>query len=401
MDSKIIHTFAALLKKSTSEKKFWRDGRVVDRGGLENRCTERYRGFESLSLRKVSGCVDVTHSLFLFVFVINSFMRFLINNHTDPYYNMAFDEFCLENLELDEPVFYLWQNRPSVIIGANQTVNTEVNLEYLKEQDITLVRRLTGGGAVYHDWGNLNYTIVGKSDNLERDYPEYNLQVIKALQTMGIPATLSGRNDILIEGKKVSGFAKRVCRSRLMVHGTLMFDVDLDVLEQVLCPPLTKLQSKGIASVRSRVTNIKHYLPEMKDIISFKNHLEDIMSNNYTDKEYPLNDSHFDIIQKLVDNKFSKWEWIYGHSPKTTLVNSVHLSCGMIEVNLIIKENRIAFCQFSGDYLGNLPTAILERALIDTPYIYDNIVECLSKFDISQYFDHVTSHEVANLIMCR
>ena len=133
-------------------------------------------------------------------------------------YNMAFDEFCLENLELDEPVFYLWQNRPSVIIGANQTVNTEVNLEYLNEQDISLVRRVTGGGAVYHDWGNLNYTIVGKSDNLERDYPEYNLQVIKALQTMGIPATLSGRNDILIEGKKVSGFAKRVCRSRLMVH---------------------------------------------------------------------------------------------------------------------------------------------------------------------------------------
>ena len=328
-------------------------------------------------------------------------MRFLINNHTDPYYNMAFDEFCLENLELDEPVFYLWQNRPSVIIGANQTVNTEVNLEYLKEQDITLVRRVTGGGAVYHDWGNLNYTIVGKSDNLERDYPEYNLQVIKALQTMGIPATLSGRNDILIEGKKVSGFAKRVCRSRLMVHGTLMFDVDLDVLEKVLCPPLTKLQSKGIASVRSRVTNIKEYLPEITDIFTFKNHLEGIMSNNYTDKEYLLNDSHLDKIQKLADDKFSKWEWIYGHSPQATLKNSVHLSCGTIGVSIIIKESRIAACQFSGDYLGNLSTVILEKALIDTPYVYENIFECLSKYDISQYFDKVTLKELTNLIMCR
>lgn len=328
-------------------------------------------------------------------------MRFLKNNHTDPCYNMAFDEFCLENLELDEPVFYLWQNRPSVIIGANQTVNTEVNLEYLKEKNISLARRVTGGGAVYHDWGNLNYTIVGKSDNLERDYPEYNLQVIKALQTMGIPAILSGRNDILIEGKKVSGYAKRVCKSRLMVHGTLMFDVDLDVLEQVLCPPLTKLQSKGIASVRSRVTNIKQYLSDTTDIISFKNRLEDMMSNHYTDKEYALNASHLDKIQKLADDKFSKWEWIYGHSPQATLRNSAHLSCGTIEVSLIIKENRIAACQFRGDYLGNLPTAVLEKSLIDTPYVYENIVGCLSEFDISQYFDKVSSQEVANLIMCR
>ena len=100
-------------------------------------------------------------------------MRYLKNDNTNPYYNMAFDEYCLEKLSIEEPVFYLWQNRPSVIVGANQEVKTEVNLDYLQENGIDLVRRVTGGGAVYHDWGNLNYTIVGNSDNLEKDYPEY------------------------------------------------------------------------------------------------------------------------------------------------------------------------------------------------------------------------------------
>ena len=181
-------------------------------------------------------------------------MRYLKNPSTNPYYNMAFDEYCLESLSLDEPVFYLWQNRPSVIMGFNQEVNTEVNLEYLRQNDIALVRRVTGGGAVYHDLGNLNYTIVGSSEDLERDYPEYAGLMMKALQELGVPATLSGRNDILVDGKKVSGFAKRVCKNRLMVHGTLMYDVDLERLTQALNPSAEKLTAKGIASAPTKST---------------------------------------------------------------------------------------------------------------------------------------------------
>ena len=210
-------------------------------------------------------------------------MRYLRNTHTNPYYNMAFDEYCLEMLKVDEPVFYLWQNRPAVIVGFNQEVNTEVNLDYLQKNDIALVRRVTGGGAVYHDLGNLNYTIVGRSEDLERDYPEYAALMMKALQKLGVPATLSGRNDILVDGKKVSGFAKRVCKNRLMVHGTLMYNVDLDVLTKVLHPSATKLQSKGIASVRSRVTNLCDYLPNLSDIQQFGHRLEEVLSNHYAD----------------------------------------------------------------------------------------------------------------------
>ena len=325
-------------------------------------------------------------------------MRYLKNPSTNPYYNMAFDEYCLESLPIDEPVFFLWQNRPAVIVGYNQEVNTEVNLDYLKEKGIDLVRRVTGGGAVYHDLENLNYTIVGRSEDLERDYPEYAALMMKALQALGVPATLSGRNDILVDGKKVSGFAKRVCKNRLMVHGTLMYNVDVDVLTHVLNPSTTKLQSKGIASVRSRVTNLCNYLPELSDIQAFKNRLEEILSNNYSDAEYKLSETDLAHIQQLTDEKFATWEWNYGRSPKATLVHSARLACGTVEIHLTLAENRIASCRFGGDFLGNLPASDVEKALTGIPYEINEIRKCLSKLEISRYFDRVSADNLLEMM---
>ena len=325
-------------------------------------------------------------------------MRYLKNPSTNPYYNMAFDEYCLESLPTDEPVFFLWQNRPAVIVGFNQEVNTEVNLDYLKEKGIDLVRRVTGGGAVYHDLENLNYTIVGRSEDLERDYPEYASLLAKALQTLGVPATLSGRNDILVEGRKVSGFAKRVCKNRLMVHGTLMYNVDVDVLTNVLNPSTTKLQSKGIASVRSRVANLCDYLPEIPDIQTFSQRLEEILSNNYTDTEYQLTETDLANIQRLTDKKFATWEWNYGRSPKATLVHSARLACGTVEIHLTLAENRIASCRFGGDFLGNLPASDVEKALTGIPYEINEIRKCLSKIEINRYFDRVLVDDLLEMM---
>ena len=326
-------------------------------------------------------------------------MRYIKNTSTNPYYNMAFDEYCLESLSIDEPVFFLWQNRPAVIVGFNQEVNTEVNLDYLKENGIDLVRRVTGGGAVYHDLGNLNYTIVGRSEDLERDYPEYASIMAKALQSLGVPATLSGRNDILVEGRKVSGFAKRVCKNRLMVHGTLMYNVDVDVLTKVLNPSNTKLQSKGIASVRSRVANLCEYLPNIPDIQTFSKQLEEILSHHYQDTEYQLSEEDLANIQLLTDQKFATWEWNYGRSPKATLTHSARLACGTVEIHLTLAENRISSCRFGGDFLGNLPATDLESALIEVIYDTENIQKRLSSFTISDYFDGVAIEELIKLIL--
>ena len=326
-------------------------------------------------------------------------MRYIKNPSTNPYYNMAFDEYCLESLPMDEPVFYLWQNRPAVIVGFNQEVNTEVNLDYLKENGLDLVRRVTGGGAVFHDLGNLNYTIVGRSEDLERDYPEYASIMAKALQSLGVPATLSGRNDILVEGRKVSGFAKRVCKNRLMVHGTLMYNVDVDVLTKVLNPSNTKLQSKGIASVRSRVANLCEYLPNVPDIQTFSKQLEEILSHHYQDTEYQLSEEDLANIQQLTDKKFATWEWNYGRSPKATLTHSARLACGTVEIHLTLAENRISSCRFGGDFLGNLPATDLESALIEIIYDTENIRKRLSSFTIGAYFDGVTMEELIRLIL--
>ena len=325
-------------------------------------------------------------------------MRYLRNSNTNPYYNMAFDEYCLESLPIDEPVFYLWQNRPAVIVGLNQEVNTEVNLDYLKANGIDLVRRVTGGGAVYHDLGNLNYTIVGRSEDLERDYPEYAGLMMKALQALGVPATLSGRNDILVKGKKISGFAKRVIRDRLMVHGTLMYNVDVEVLTNVLNPSNSKLQSKGIASVRSRVANLCDYLPECPNIQVFSNQLEKILSCNYTDAEYKLSETDLTRIHQLTDEKFARWEWNYGRSPKATLVHSARLACGTVEIHLTLGENRIASCRFGGDFLGNLPASDVEAALTGIPYETNAIRECLSRIDISRYFDGIVVDDLLEMM---
>ena len=328
-------------------------------------------------------------------------MKFLRNSETDPYYNMAFDEYCLESLAIDEPVFYLWQNRPAVIVGLNQEVNTEVNLDYLRQNNIVLARRVSGGGAVYHDWGNLNYTIVGRSEDLERDYPEYAGLMMQALRKLGVQAELSGRNDILVEGKKVSGFAKRVSKNRLMVHGTLMYDVNLDVLTQSLNPPATKLQTKGIASVRSRVTNLREHLPEIKDIQDFKNRLEKALSNDYADEEYKLSVSEIEDIRTLANEKFGRWDWIYGRSPRATLTHSARLSCGNIEIHLTLNENRIASCRFGGDFIGNLQTSDVEMRLIGVSYDVLSIEKCLSEIEVSDYFDGVKEADLIHLIIGR
>ena len=324
-------------------------------------------------------------------------MKYLQNNSTDPHFNMAFDEFCLEHLKADEPVFYLWQNRPSVIIGLNQSAYAEVNLAYLEEKGITLARRVTGGGAVYHDLQNLNYTITGRIRDLEKDYPAYLETMVRALRKLGVPAELSGRNDILVDGRKCSGYAKRVSRDRLMIHGTLMYDVDIDTLTQVLATPGSKLSAAGVASVRSRVANLKDYLPQFPDIEAFKNALQDLLADG--DEEIVLTDSQLAAIEADAAAKFRTWDWNYGRSPAAAFQVRRKFPCGTVEASFSLLSGRIDHLRFTGDFLGNLPPDPIEQALQGVQFTRPAILAALATVPVSACFDDLSAESLASLLL--
>jgi len=310
---------------------------------------------------------------------------------------MAFDEYCLEQLRSDAPLFYIWQNSPSVIIGQNQNAYGEVNLNYLETQGILLARRVTGGGAVYHDLQNLNYTIVGRSSDLEKDYPDYLNTMLKALKSLGVDASLTGRNDIMVEGKKVSGYAKRVFKDRLMVHGTLMYDVDLDTLQQVLSTPGSKLSSSGIASVRSKVANLKDYLPQFSSVRELWEALEVIMADG--DAEMALADEDLKAIEKMRDEKFATWQWNYGRSNAAQFASKQKFSCGTVEVSYSLLHGCICDISFGGDYLGNLPSEAVAEALKGCRYERKDILETLEHCGVGDVFDSLTPDELTTLII--
>ena len=310
-------------------------------------------------------------------------MKYVINACTDPHWNMAHDEFLLEGLR--EQVFCLWQNRPSVIIGLNQSPYAEVDLKYLEEKGITLARRVTGGGAVYHDLGNLNYSIAGPVADMEDAYG----LMAETLRSIGLKAERSGRNDILVEGRKCSGYAKRLSRDRMMIHGTLMWDVNLETLTKSLAVPGSKLQAAGIASVRSRVANLKEYLPQFPDIKAFQGALQENLADG--SPEIQLTREQISSINQMADSKFRTWEWNFGHSPSATFAASRKFSCGTVRVRYTLRHGVFESLHFGGDFIGNRPAEELASSLIGQK------PEELRNRPVSEYFDGIGPEELASL----
>jgi len=323
-------------------------------------------------------------------------MDYLINQSTNPYFNMAFDNFCLESLDNQAPVFYLWKNRPSVIIGLNQNAYSEVNLKFLKDNNIDLVRRVTGGGAVYHDLQNLNYTIVGRSKDMNRDCPGYLHLMLDAVRDLGVDACASGRNDILVDGKKISGYAKRVWKDRLMIHGTLMYDVDIETLARALDTPGSKMSGKGVASVRSRVANLKDFLPQFHDIDSLQSALQSILAGD--GKEIKLSSEQYRTVEVSATTEFAVWQWNYGHSREADIARKGLFPCGTVEALIQTDGGRVRGLRFGGDFLGNLPADELAEMLVGRRLDTDDIVSALKAADVSMYFDGLSVQELAGFI---
>lgn len=315
-------------------------------------------------------------------------MKYLINNSTDPYFNLAFDEYCLENIPSEEPYFFLWRNRPAVIIGLNQNAYSEVNLDYLNSHGITLARRVTGGGAVYHDLQNMNYTIIGRNPSPQ--------PMVDALRSLGVPAELTGRNDIFVEGRKVSGYARRVSHDQEIIHGTLMYDVDLDTLTHVLDTQGSKMQAKGISSVKSRVANLKEYLPQFKSLDELQAALQEILSAG--DGQMPLSAEQIAEVRRQADEKFSTWDFIYGHSHEADFRCKAKLSCGTVEADIRVDRGLIARLDFSGDFLFDTPAQELAAKMTGLRYAPAEVKAFLATQPVSTYFRGATPDDLAALL---
>ncbi len=330
-------------------------------------------------------------------------MKYIVNNSNDPRYNLAFEEYCFKHLDIKENEEYvlLWINGPAIIVGKNQNTLEEVNQKYVDENGIKVVRRITGGGAVYHDLGNLNFSILTLTSDMERiDFQKYNIPIVEALGKLGIDAELSGRNDMTIEGKKFSGIAQSVWKKRVLNHGTLLFDTDLDVLSKALNVKQDKIASKGIKSVKSRVTNIKSYMTGKADIYSFRDTLLKAIfqKENLEPVEYKLSKKDLDNIDKLFEERYSTWEWNYGESPKFNYKNYKRYAFGNIDIRFNVIHGLMCDTVIYGDFFGTRDVSLLQEKLNGTKYEKDQVRKVLENEPLDKYFGNIDVDEFLNLI---
>ncbi|MDO5717732.1 MAG: lipoate--protein ligase [Tissierellia bacterium] len=327
-------------------------------------------------------------------------MRYIFSPSNNCYWNLALEQYVFDNLDKDYAYFMLWQNDNTIVVGKHQNTAAEINADFVKENGINVVRRLSGGGAVYHDLGNLNFTFIDDNPDDIFDFSRFCNPVVKALASLGVKVAISGRNDMTIDGKKFSGNAMYKKKGRVMHHGTLMYDSNLDILTKALKVSKDKIESKGIKSIKSRVTNVKPYMKEDIGIDKFIDSLRDYMFRENDMVEYNLTDEDIANVDKLYEDIYSKWEWNYGASPKYTVLKERRIEgFGKLEIYMDIKGGKIKDISFYGDYFGNGDSKELTEILRDVNLEEKSLREKLDSVDINYYFNNLNLDEFINLIL--
>ena len=321
---------------------------------------------------------------------------YLETGSTDPAYNLAFEEYVQTNRR-EGDYLILWQNNNAVIIGRNQNAEAEINREFVESNGIHVIRRNTGGGAVYHDMGNLNYSFITDASAPEnRSAAPFTTPVVAALKGLGLDAEASGRNDILVSGHKVSGTAQHLLKGRILHHGTLLFDSDLSTVSGALNPDPTKFQSKGIKSVRSRVGNIRQFLAKDITLLEFWTYLKTTLADSLIPTA--LTAEELAAVETLKREKYDTWQWNYGKSPQYQQVSRKRFSGGLLELHITVERGIIQALRIYGDFLALVPVEPLEQALIGCPCREDAISEILALQDMS-CLGTITAQEFIHLLL--
>ncbi|MBH9966465.1 lipoate--protein ligase [Rossellomorea oryzaecorticis] len=318
---------------------------------------------------------------------------------TDPRINLAIEEYALKNLDINESYLLFYINEPSIIIGKNQNTIEEINTEYVEKEGLHVVRRLSGGGAVYHDLGNLNFSFITKDDGESfHNFKKFTEPVVKALNKLGVNAELSGRNDLMAEGRKISGNAQFSTKGRMFSHGTLLFDSEMENVVSALKVKKDKIESKGIKSIRSRVANISEFLSEKMTIEEFRSTLLDYIFDGSDVEEYVLTEEDWKNINELSKERYQNWDWNYGKSPKFNLQHSHRFPVGGIDVRLEVNKGVIENCKIYGDFFGVGNVEDVEEKLTGTRYERKEIAQALEGIEIQHYFGKITKEEFVDLV---
>lgn len=314
----------------------------------------------------------------------------------DPAYNLAFEEYVLRT-RTEGDWLILWQNENTVVVGLNQNTLEEIDPDYVQAQNIRVVRRSTGGGAVYHDLGNLNFSFITDAGDLETLTMErFTTPVANALRGLGLDAEASGRNDILVSGKKVSGSAQRLLGSRLLHHGTLLFDSDGEVIRSALRPDPEKFTSKSSKSVQSRVGNIRSFLKNDMTMPEFIDYLKSALAEHLTPAA--LTEDELEEVRTLATEKYGTWEWNYGRSPAFDFHARRRWPGGTLEVFANVENGRITDIDFRGDFLSVTPPQPLREALHGKKFTPESLTAALTDIPLHLYLGTITQEQLLSTI---
>ena len=324
-------------------------------------------------------------------------MIYMINHNTEPFFNMAVEEYLLNSPQYPDDIFMLWQNDCTIVVGRHQNTNEEINNDFVKKKGLKVVRRLSGGGAVFHDMGNLNFTFIRRNSDMGTTHFGFYVQpVIATLGRFGIKAEFSGRNDITVNGQKFSGNAQYFSSMGLLHHGTLLFNSDFATLAGALNPNSHKYESKGVKSVRSRVVNIKECTDIDIDFEEFKMTLIETvfsyMGQDYEERKFDSADNG--RIQELADSRYGTWEWNYGSSPNYNFKQEKSFAGGTVSTCLDIDKGIIKSCRFYGDFFTYREISEVTEALVGITYDKESIRKVLKEVHADNYFSNISIEEL-------
>ncbi|HIP71110.1 MAG TPA: lipoate--protein ligase [Anaerolineae bacterium] len=310
-------------------------------------------------------------------------------NITDPRINLAIEEHLLRNVSATEPILLFYINEPAVIIGRNQNSVAEIDPDFVEANDIHVVRRLSGGGAVYHDLGNLNFSFVTNGRDALHNFAKFTDPVITVLQELGVAAELRGKSDIFADGKKISGNAQYAAKERMFSHGTLLFDTDLAALLKAINPRQAEITSKAVQSIRNFVTNIRELLDNDMDIYQFRAALLRGIFGADNPPVYELGEGDWRQIEQIAEERYRRWEWNYGRSPQFNIHKKEKFPAGAIEARIDVSKGRIQAVKFYGDFTGERDVTELESFLVGVPYDRGALTAVFAEIDLSDYFGPV------------